>query len=114
MMTIRIRELRFETIIGLLPHERTQEQEVVVELSLGYEYRKGEYLDYARITRQIKSHLREEKYELLEEALLGLERTLREAYPSIRTFTCRITKPHILPDAEVSLSYHSDRFSDFS
>jgi len=112
-MTIHIRELRFSTIIGLLAEERIQEQEVIVDAAIDYDYRPGNYLDYAQIVQTIKTHLRDKKYELLEEALLGLEQSLRHNYPMIGSLSLQITKPHILPDAQVGLSYHSDP-SEFS
>jgi FolB domain-containing protein len=103
-MTIRIDELRFSAIIGLLPHEREREQELIVDLEIDYDYRRGEFLDYARIAEETVVHLREGRYELLEEALLGLEARLRAGHPEIRRLRCRLTKPHILPHARVSVT----------
>lgn len=104
-MTIRIEELRFEAVIGLLDFEREQEQTVVVDLELDYDYETGAYLDYASIAEEVVTHIRQKRYELLEEALLGLERLLGSRHPEIRRFDCRITKPHILPHARVSVRH---------
>ena len=103
-MTIRIDDLRFHTIIGLLDYERETEQEIVVNLEIDYDYRNGAYLDYARVAGIVETHLREKRYELLEEALLGLKDLLAGTFPEIRRLACRLTKPHILPHAKVSLS----------
>ena len=103
-MTIHIENLRFHTIIGLLDFERVEEQEIVANLEIDYRYRKGAYLDYARVAEIVETHLRQKRYELLEEALLGLKSLLIETFPEIRRLSCRLTKPHILPHAEVSLS----------
>jgi len=108
-MTIRIENLRFLAIIGVLERERREEQEVVVDLEAEYRYRKGGYLDYALIAEEIVSHIRERRYELLEEALLGIEELLAGRHPELISMSCRITKPHILPNAQVSVS-HSARF----
>jgi len=106
-MTIRIDELRFEAIIGLLDFEREAEQTVIVDLELDYDYTPGSYLDYAAIAKAVTDHIRRERYELLEEALLGLETLLHRNYPAIRRLKCRLTKPHILPHARVSVSRES-------
>jgi dihydroneopterin aldolase len=103
-MTIAIRDYRFRTIIGLLDHERKEEQEIVVDLEIDYDYRDGKYLDYARVAEEVREHLQQERYELLEEALLGLEKLLRGSFPTITRLACTLSKPHILPHAEVSLS----------
>jgi len=103
-MTIRIEELRFQTIIGLLEHERETEQTVVVDLEIDYHYTAERYLDYAAVAEAVMTHIRQERYELLEEALLGVERLLKSSHPDIRRLRCRIAKPHILPHANVSVS----------
>jgi len=104
-MTIRIEELRFKTIIGLLDFEREREQTVIVDLEIDYDFLPGDFLDYAAIADTVTEHIRQKRYELLEEALLGLERVLHHTYPAIRRLKCRITKPHILPHARVSVSH---------
>jgi dihydroneopterin aldolase len=103
-MTVAIRNFRFPVIIGLLDFERETEQEIVVDLEFDYDYRGGEYLDYARVAETVREHLRRERYELLEEALLGLEKRLKKAFPAMTRLAFTLTKPHILPHAEVSLS----------
>jgi len=103
-MTVAIRNFRFPVIIGLLDFERETEQEIVVDLEFDYDYRDGDYLDYAEVAETVRDDLRRNRYELLEEALLGLKTTLRARYPRIRRLACTLTKPHILPHAEVSLS----------
>ncbi|WP_456391612.1 dihydroneopterin aldolase [Nitratifractor sp.] len=103
-MRIEISDLRFETIIGVLDFERQEEQEIVVDLKIDYRYREGNFLDYAQIAQEVQEHLRSRRYELLEEALLGLESLLTARHPDIQRLECRITKPHILPHARVSVT----------
>jgi len=103
-MTIRIDELRFDAVIGLLDFERETEQPVIVDLEIDYDYTSGSFLDYAAITDEVVTHIREKRYELLEEALLGLENLLRRRHPEILRLKSRITKPHILPHARVSVA----------
>ena len=103
-MRIEISDLRFETIIGVLDFEREQEQTLVADLKINYDYRNGAYLDYAEIAQSIIGHIRSRRYELLEEALLGVRELLFARHPEILRLECRLCKPHILPHAEVAVS----------
>ena len=102
-MRIDIAALTFNTIIGILDHERTAPQRVVIDATFEYDFR-GEYIDYADAAEQIKAIMIREKFELIEEALLMLKRQLKATYPSIDTLSLKISKPDILPDCVVSVS----------
>jgi len=106
-MIIRIEDLRIHAIIGLLESERTDAQELIVDLEAEYLYKEGRYLDYAQIAEEITAHLQNQRYLLLEEALLGIEKLLRNRSPKLLWMECRITKPHILPNARVSVSHRA-------
>ena len=103
-MTIRIEQLEFDTIIGLLDFERDRPQRVRINVTATYDYQPGTYLDYAEMVEVIKAHIIQQKYELLEEALEGLHSTLTNTFPAIETLYITIAKPDILPDCTVSLS----------
>ena len=102
-MTIHIESLTFETIIGLLDFERERPQRVVIDLRASYDYEK-EYLDYAQIVILIQDELKTKKYELLEDALLGVKNTILNTYPQIKTLWLKIAKPDIIPECSVALS----------
>jgi dihydroneopterin aldolase len=102
-MTIHIESLTFDAIIGLLDFEREKPQRVVVDLSASYAY-ETEYLDYAHMVTLIQNEIKTQRYELLEDALLGLKNTLIGTYPQIRTLWLKIAKPDILPECSVALS----------
>lgn len=102
-MTIHIDALTFDTIIGLLDFEREKPQKVVIDLSASYDY-ENEYLDYAHIVTLIQNELKTKKYELLEDALLGVKNMLKESHPQIKTLWLKIAKPDILPECSVALS----------
>jgi dihydroneopterin aldolase len=102
-MTIHIESLTFDTIIGLLDFEREKPQKVVINLSASYTY-EAEYLDYADMVTLIQNELKTHRYELLEDALLGLKNTLIDTYPQIKTLWLKIAKPDILPECSVALS----------
>ena len=103
-MTIRIEDLTFDAIIGVLDFERDRTQRVRLDITATYEYQPPDYLDYAQMVTVAKEHIIAQKYELLEEALHGLHTTLTQTFPAIETLHITITKPDILSDCVVSLS----------
>ncbi|UFH58882.1 dihydroneopterin aldolase [Sulfurovum mangrovi] len=108
-MTIHIEALTFEVIIGLLDFEREKPQRVIVDMEATYPY-KDIFLDYAKITESIIAHLKTKRYELLEDALLGIKDELMGEYPQITALKLKISKPDILSECSVALS-HSWEFN---
>ncbi len=103
-MTIHIENLEYHVIIGLLDFEREKSQRVIIQLEASYDYQENKFIDYADITTLIKEKLKKEKYELLEDALIGLKNSLCTTYPQLQTLKLKITKPDILNDCSVALS----------
>ena len=91
-------------IIGILEHERAKEQRVIVEASLEYEYINSKYIDYAKVSEFIVSHLKKEKFKLLEEAIESLSKNLHRKFSNISKLYLKITKPDIIKSCRVSLS----------
>lgn len=102
-MTIHIEALTFEAIIGLLDFERERPQRVVVDMEAAYAY-KDTFLDYAAMAEKITEHIKSKRYELLEDALLGIKEELLEHYPQITALKLKISKPDILSACSVALS----------
>jgi dihydroneopterin aldolase len=103
-MTIHIEDLTFDVIIGLLDFERERPQSVIINLQASYDYSDDQFIDYADMVLLIQNELKEKRYELLENALLGLKEVLSTAYPQLQTLSLKISKPDILPQCTVSLS----------
>ena len=103
-MTIHIEDLTFDVIIGLLDFERDRPQRVIINLQASYEYNDDQFIDYADMVLLIQTELKEKRYELLENALLGLKEVLTTTYPDLQTLSLKISKPDILPQCTVSLS----------
>ncbi|BAF72925.1 dihydroneopterin aldolase [Sulfurovum sp. NBC37-1] len=103
-MTIHIKALTLDVIIGLLDFEREHTQKVIIDTEADYDYDEENFIDYADIVILIETELKEKRYELLEEALLGLKSVITTAYPQIETLSLKITKPDILPKCSVALS----------
>lgn len=103
-MTIHIDALTFDVIIGLLDFERDKPQKVIIDLEASYVYENENFVDYADITLLIQNKLKQERYKLLEEALLGLKRVIIDAYPQLEYLHIKITKPDIIPECQVAIS----------
>ncbi len=103
-MRIHIDALEVSCIIGLLDFERETEQKVLLDIEIDYTYGEGNFLDYGKVTSDIKQHLREKKYLLLEEALLGIKALLFTHFPTIEVLGIKLSKPDILPQCSVGLS----------
>ena len=103
-MTIHIEDLTFDVIIGLLDFERDKPQRVIINLEASYDYSDDKFIDYADMALLIQNELKEKRYELLENALIGLKEILYTTYPHLKTLSLKISKPDILPECTVSLS----------
>lgn len=73
-MTIHIEALTFDVIIGLLDFERDKPQKVIIDLKASYAYTENEFIDYADMVLLIQNELKEKRYTLLEDALLGVKK----------------------------------------
>ena len=103
-MNIHIEDLEFDVIIGLLDFEQDRPQRVIIDLKASYNYADEKFIDYADMVFLIQKELKEKRYKLLEEALLGVKTLLFTTYPQIQTLTLKISKPDILPQCSVALS----------
>ena len=102
-MTVYIEDLKFQAILGILDFERTTPQDIIVNLKIDYNYTDS-FINYADVSSLIKSHMIEEKFLLIEDALSSISKKLKKEFPLIDTLYLKITKPSILLDARVSVS----------
>ncbi|WP_456433747.1 dihydroneopterin aldolase [Nitratifractor sp.] len=103
-MQIRIEKLRFETVIGILPQERTQVQSVEVDALIDYRYAKGKYLDYVEAVDLIRTMLQNGKYGLIEDALEDLIQAFSERFEGLEKIEITIWKPDILCECIVGVT----------
>jgi len=104
-MTIHIDALTFDVIIGLLDFERDKPQRVIVDVEAVYNYEKQNFIDYADMVILIQNELKEKRYELLEDALHGIQNILCTTYPQLTSLYVKIAKPTILSQCSVALSH---------
>ena len=95
--------LEFHAVIGILPHERRMPQKIVVDAAFEYES-KEEYIDYAEAAALIRSHIKEKRFHLIEDALDSCAKLLKQRFPQMKSLYLRIQKPQILPNATPSVS----------
>lgn len=101
-MKIEISNLTFKCIIGILDFERIKKQKVVIDLSFEYEFSKDIFVNYADVANLVEKTMKKEKFLLLEDAILYLERLLNKTY-TITNLKIKISKPNILKNCVVSL-----------
>ncbi|MDX9900758.1 MAG: dihydroneopterin aldolase [Aliarcobacter sp.] len=102
-MKIEISDLTFNCIIGILDFERIKKQKVIINISFEYEYSKDLFIDYSEISALVKKTMKEQKFLLLEDAILYIESLLQNSY-KIHNLKIKISKPNILKNCIVSLS----------
>ena len=102
-MKIHIDDLKFQCIIGILDFERTEAQDVTLNITIDYEYQ-NEFINYADVVSLVKSQMIEKKFLLIEDALFELSKILKKEFLKIKALYLKITKPSILPDCQVSVS----------
>lgn len=105
-MKVSIDSLTFKTIIGILPFERVTKQKVVLDITFEYKFSKKQkdFVDYSHVANMAKMIMKKEKFELIEDALIYLHRALTNEF-NISNLHIKISKPDILKNCEVSVSY---------
>ncbi len=102
-MTINIDTLVFECIIGILDFERHRPQKVIIDTEITYTY-KSKFIDYSQVAEHIKTSMKKHEFELIEEAVISLQNSLKLDFPQITSLSLTISKPDILPDCRVSVT----------
>ncbi|MRI59203.1 MAG: dihydroneopterin aldolase [Epsilonproteobacteria bacterium] len=103
MYQASLENLEFYAIIGILPHERLTVQKVILNARLSYQS-KEEYIDYAKAARLLENHIKEQQFELIEDALASCAMLLKKHFPQIKSLYLQIKKPQILPNVTPSVS----------
>ena len=104
-MYVSIDNLTFKTIIGILPFERVKKQRVILNISFRYNFTKNQkdFIDYSHVANMAKLIMKKEKFLLIEDAIIYLERALSGEF-KISKLHIEISKPDILKNCEVSVS----------
>ncbi|MDD5406678.1 MAG: dihydroneopterin aldolase [Sulfurovaceae bacterium] len=104
-MTIHIKKLEINVIIGILEHERNIAQRLMIDLEASYDYKEDRsFVNYADMTDLITVELTSKQYGLLEDALIGLKNIIHNNFPKIDKLFIELTKPDILSNCHVGIS----------
>ena len=102
MMKVKINNLEFKTIIGILKDERKNKQKVIVDLSFKYDYKNSDFIDYSEVALLVKQNIKQQRFGLIEDAILDTKDLLEYKF-NIKRLKMKITKPDILKDCLVSV-----------
>jgi dihydroneopterin aldolase len=108
-MKILIEDLTFDTIIGILEHERSTPQQVRIDCIIDYPYADAHFINYAEVAQIIETTMNDKQFELIETALEVLTATLKSDFPLIQELSLTIRKPEILPHCNVGVQ-HTKQF----
>jgi dihydroneopterin aldolase len=97
MKEVFIKNLKFRTIIGLLDHERKNEQEICVSAK----FKADEFIDYVVICEILQADFNEHKFYKVEDALDFFEAKFKAQFRTLHSFSMKIAKPHIIDNALV-------------
>ncbi|MEA3513637.1 MAG: dihydroneopterin aldolase [Campylobacterota bacterium] len=105
MLKIKIKDLTFDCVIGILPFERKKTQRVIVNISFKYDFNPldDNFIDYSEISSFVENIMKKKKFLLIEDALNFLYNKLNSNY-NIKKLKLKISKPDIMPNCVVSVS----------
>lgn len=106
-MDIFIKNLEFFTIIGLLPHERKFPQRVIINATFTCKELSMQ-VDYAKAAVLIENSLKEGHFDTVENALMELEKRLKEKFPLVLKLKISLSKPDVLHNAHVGAQIERD------
>lgn len=108
MSIVGLQQLRIQTIVGLLPFERIQPQEIWLNITMHIDFQQCNQdgresldysVDYATVATDLTQWIQQEKFKLIESiALLGCQRIL-EKHPLVSKCTIEVHKPEAIEDA---------------
>jgi dihydroneopterin aldolase len=104
-MTIHIESLEILAIIGILDFERVTPQQINIDAEIEYFYKSTLFINYANVISLIEKMIIEKKYTLLEDALIDIQTQIINQYPQVIKLNLKITKPNIIKNAQVALSF---------
>ncbi len=116
MATIRINDLRTESIIGIHKHERKKKQPLIINITCTYNSTKSERtdtitdaVDYDTLTKKILAHVSASHYFLIERLASSILEIVMEN-KKIKEATVHLHKPQAIKEARsVSIELHAQR-----
>ena len=102
---ISLKDIQFNCILGTLPFEREKEQPVVLNISVWLDFSLAarnddliHSIDYAQLTDNIKTFIRNAKFQLEETLALETAKFILNNYPKAQMAEVSIRKPQAIPN----------------
>ena len=103
---IHIRDLTLRTIIGVRERERTQRQDVILNLELETDLSRpgasdniADAVDYGELSRMLGGHVEESRFHLIERLASSVADLVIEHFPAVFAASVTVDKPGALPFA---------------
>ena len=120
MGTVGIKQLKVQTIIGLLPHERIYPQLLLLDIEMTVHFEQciqdhtedlSQSVDYSEVAKNLTKWIQESKFELIESIALEGTKRLLHSFPNIEHCKITVLKPEAIPEAEAAMvSWKRSRF----
>jgi dihydroneopterin aldolase len=101
---IRLKDVQFDCIVGVLPFERENEQPVILNLTLWLDFAQAaktedlnESIDYAKLAEELKAFIRLSCFKLVETLVVKTAEYVLEHYPKADAVEVSIVKPKAVP-----------------
>lgn len=107
-MIIRIENLTFDCILGILDEERKIPQKIIIDCKIHYHYENNDFINYALVADLIEKEMKNSKFELIETALLAIIDKIKLTFINISSIKLKISKPTILDKCGVSVALKKD------
>lgn len=102
---ISIKDLTFDCIIGTLPFERNNEQQIVLNVSLWLDFTLAarnedlaHSIDYAQLAEDLKTYIRQSSFQLEETLVVETAKYVLDHYPKAQAVEVSVRKPLAIPD----------------
>lgn len=101
---IRLRNIQFDCIVGILPYERENEQPIILNLTLWLDFAEAartedlnESIDYAKLAEELKGFIRLSCFKLVETLVVKTAEYVLEHYPKANAVEVSVAKPKAVP-----------------
>lgn len=101
---IRLKDVQFDCIVGVLPYERQNEQPIVLNLTLWLDFTKAaetenlnESVDYAKLAEELKEFIRLSCFKLVETLVVKTAEYVLEHNPKVNAVEVSVAKPKAIP-----------------
>ncbi|HLU69215.1 MAG TPA: dihydroneopterin aldolase [Fibrobacteria bacterium] len=106
MGTLSIRELRISCIVGVYPDERKREQDLFVDVDMGFDFSRvtasdqlADTVDYTEVAADLADYVRAERFQIIETLAQRACARILTRHPMLKRCRLVIRKPAAVPHA---------------